>query len=115
MSLSLLSMLLIGVLTLFPSALTVVTLVDAGRAARLQAQSRIESLAATPFHELRLGDRHEDITLPAAGPVKLRTSVRQVPGFSVERLKSLRCTATWKVRQKEHVHVREMYVHNLRR
>jgi Tfp pilus assembly protein PilV len=117
-SLTLLSLLLVGVLTVFPSSMSLVGTVRTGREARLLAQNQIEQMASRPFGSLALGQiPATEVHLADGTEVLLESSISPVAGVGVDApIKHLRCQASWMSKSKvSHVEVREVYVHGLRR
>lgn len=115
-SLTLLSLLMVAVLNLFPSSMTIVKMTRTGWLARATAQDRVEALAARPFTELVIGyDHQEDVTLSDGATTHLRTTVTAVDGHLPRLLKRVRCEATWDGRATRKSAVQEFYVNSVRR
>ena len=115
-SLTLLSLLLVAVVNLFPSSVANVRLIRTGQLARTEAQNRIEVLASQSFNSLQVGYRNEEtVKLSDGQSVHLKTTITAVDGYEPKRLKRLRCEAQWQVRTRNQSTVQELYVNAIRR
>ncbi len=115
-SLTLLSLLMLAVLNLFPSSMTVVAGTRTARLARAAAQNKVEALAAQPFAALSVGlNESSDQELPDGTTARLTTTVSAVAGYDVKFLKRIRCQVAWRRRAIESTATQEVYVHALRR
>lgn len=115
-SLTLLTLLLVSVVNLFPSSMANVRLIRTAQLARTAAQNRIEILASQPFNSLQVGTLDEEtIKLSDGQPVHLKTSITAVDGYEPKRLKRLRCEAEWQGRARRQTAVQELYVNSIRR
>ena len=116
LSLTLLTLVMLAVLNLFPSALANAKLTRTGWLARVAAQNEIEALAGQPFGALRVGTRQaQSVTLPDGAVADLVTTVEAAPGHPQRLLKRIRCQVTWKGRATQKSAIEEVYVHALRR
>ena len=110
---SLLCLLLITVLNLFPSALAAVSSSRQTQTANMLAQNALESFAARPFSGLTTGTQTlTEISVPEG--FTLLVEVREVEGYDPEFLKSVRATVNWKYRAQEKQVQQELYVHPIR-
>lgn len=115
-SLTLLSLLMVAVLNLFPSSMTIVRITRTGWLARSLAQDRVEALAAQPFAKLEIGhDVEEKVVLRDSAVVKLKTTITAVDGHLPKYLKRIRCDVTWDGRAAQKSASQEFYVHSVRR
>lgn len=115
-SLTLLSLLMVAVLNLFPSSMTTVRMTRTGWLARSAAQNRIEILAAQPFAGLEVGFEEEtEVKLSDGSLAKLRTTISAVDDHPEKFLKRLRCEVSWDGRVNRKSAIQEVYVHSLRR
>ena len=115
-SMTLLTLVMVSVLNLFPSSMAAVKHTRTAQLARAAAQNRIEALAARPFAELQLGTHpDEKLVLSNGQTVTLKVSISQVTGHPQERLKRLRCEALWRGRTEDRKAIGEMYVASIRR
>ena len=115
-SLTLLTLVMVAVLNLFPSSLGNARLTRTGWLARTAAQDKIEQLAARPFATLEPGYR-EMVQVKLADGVKatLVTTISAVDGHPPKLLKQIRCQATWPGRGTSKTATEELHVHSLRR
>lgn len=115
-SLTLLSLLMVAVLNLFPTSMTVVKQTRTGWLARSSAQNKLESLAAQPFATLQVGlEEVVEIKLSDGSLANLKTTVSAVDGHPEKFLKRLRCEVSWAGRVSRKSALLEVYVHSLRR
>lgn len=110
---SLLCLLLIAVLNLFPTALTTVGYSkDRTRAAGL-AQDALELVASRPFSTLAVGV--QDVSpLPLPAGTNLEVVIEEVPGHLPEYLLNVRSTVTWNYQGRPRICRQELYVHPAR-
>ncbi len=115
-SLTLLSLLAVAVLNLFPSSLTIVRITRTGWLARAAAQDRVERLASQPFPTLDEGySKEEKVTLRDGAVAELRTTITKVDGYDPKFLKRIRCDISWEGRAALKSASHEFYVHSVRR
>lgn len=115
-SLTLLTLVMVSVLNLFPSSLSAVKHTRTSQLARMAAQNRIEALAAKPYSQLELGTvSDEQVPLSDGQKVQLHTTISEVRGHPVSRLKHLRCEAVWQGRTGPRKVVQEMHLASIRR
>lgn len=115
-SLSLLSLVMVGVLNLFPSTLSVIGGSRIRAQANSAAQDRLEQMASEPFANLTIGSQtSEEVEVSDKVKVKLTKSVAAAPGHDPKFLKSLECRAEWSSRGAPQSVTRGLYVHSLRR
>ena len=115
-SLTILTLVMLAVLNLFPSAMSNARLTRNEWLARQAAQCKIEALAASPFGSLEVGTEQEDeVPLPDGAKASLRTTVSAVNGHPDKLIKCLRCEVSWPGRATTKTAVEEVYVHALRR
>lgn len=106
---SLLCLLLITVLNLFPSALAAVGSSKQHQEANTLAQNALESFAARPFNALTLGvQANTGIVVPAG--YTLVVDVQPVDTYSTEYLKKVTATVTWTFRKQNKKVEQELYV-----
>lgn len=116
LSLTLLTLVMLAVLNLFPSALANARLTRTGWLARAAAQNEVEALAGRPFGALQVGWREErDVRLPDGSDAHLVLSVEAAAGHPQRLLKRLQCQVSWKGRATQKTATEEVYVHALRR
>ena len=107
---SLLSLLLIGVLNLLPSALTTVGFVEKKRTAELLTQDALNVVSARPFNDLALGP--QDVSIMTVPPnMSLTVTVAEVTGYSGDFLKSVTAEVSYEYRNKTRKVTQELYVH----
>ncbi len=110
---SLISLLLIAVVNLFPSALTTVELTRQRNKANWLAHDALEWVAGQPFSSLQVGVQNTS-SLPVASNMSLTVEVLTVPGYEPELLLEVRSTVTWLYRERTRQVVQELYVHPAR-
>jgi hypothetical protein len=110
---SLLCLLLITVLNLFPSALAAVGSSRQTHDANLLAQNALELFAARPFSGLNVGPQtFTDLAVPQG--YTLAVQVENVEHYDPELLKCVRATVTWSFRNQTKKVEQELYVHPIR-
>ena len=115
-SLTLLTLLLVAVVNLFPSSMANVRLIRTSQLARTAAQNQVETLASQPFNSLQVGTTNEETQKLSDGQlVRLKTSITAVSGYEPKRLKRIRCEAEWYSRTRPQTAVQELYVNSIRR
>lgn len=106
---SLLCLLLIGVLNLFPSALAAVSSSKQNSQANTLAQNALEFFAAKPFASLAMGTQpNSGLSVPEG--FTLVVEVQPVDTYSPEFLKRVKATVTWTFRARQKKVVQELYV-----
>jgi hypothetical protein len=106
---SLLCLLLITVLNLFPAALAAVGSSKQTHTADTLAQNALETFAARPFSGLALGAQsNEGIAMPQG--FTLQVEIQPVDGYSTEYLKKVKATVSWTYRQQNKAVMQELYV-----
>jgi hypothetical protein len=106
---SLLCLLLITVLNLFPSALAAVSSSRQHHEANVLAQNVLETFAARPFGGLDLGiQSNTGITVPQG--FTLVVDVQPVDSYSTEFLKKVTATVTWRFRNTDKQIQQELYL-----
>lgn len=115
-SLTVLILVMLSVLNLFPSSMSILRTTRSGWLARAAAQDRIEEMASRPFATIPIGfDEEGEITLSDDSKCHFHTTVSAVDGHKPEHLKRVRCQVTWKGKVNEKSASQEMYVHSVRR
>lgn len=115
-SLTVLILVMLSVLNLFPSSMSILRGTRSAWLARAAAQDKVETLASQPFATIALGlDETSDLTLSDNSQCHLHTTVSAVNGHSPTHLKRIRCEATWQGRAGQKSAVQEVYVHSVRR
>lgn len=110
---SLLSMLLIAVLNLFPTALTAIGHTGERRQASLLAYDALSVIASRPFGNLALGV--QDVSpLQVPTHLTLVVDVSVVDGYSPDFIKAVNSTVTWTARSQQHTVRHQVYVHPIR-
>ena len=115
-SLTVLILVMLSVLNLFPSSMSILRTTRSGWLARSAAQDKIEELASRPFATIPLGfDEEGEVTLSDDSKCHFHTTVTRVDGHSPEHLKRIRCEVVWKGKVNDKTASQEMYVHSVRR
>lgn len=116
LSLTLLTLVMLAVLNLFPSALANARLTRTGWLVRAAAQNEVEKLAGRPFGALQVGwSQEKDVQLPDGSQAHLASSIEAAAGHPQRLLKRIRCQVSWKGRATRKTALEEVYVHALRR
>ena len=114
MALTLISLLVILILNLFPSALTTINYSRQKHVATTTAHDALEVLAAKDFSSLALGP--QTLSSFAVPPdYNLALEVSEVPGYRPEFLKKISAEVTWSQKAKTRRVFQELYVHSVRK
>lgn len=117
-ALTLLSLLMVAALNIFPTTMMIVRGTRTDWLARSTAQDKLEYLAAEPFKKLALtvGEAPwEKVTLADGVEIELRTTISTVADHPETMLKRIRVEARWDGRATKKSLEQELYVHALRR
>ena len=107
---SLLSLLLIAVLNLLPSALVTVSYAQERRTAGLLAQDSLNLVASRPFASLVVGTQDtSEIEVPAN--MTLRVTVSEVDHYAPDLLKRITSEVVLDYRGEPRTFTQELYVH----
>jgi len=109
MAFTLIALVLILLLNLFPSSVATVRKSEQRYEALTLAGNLLEQQAARPFSKLVVGTVEES----EVGAFKVRTEVRKVDGENEAWLKSIRVTVNWTYQEQVREVTRELRVHRL--
>lgn len=113
-ALTLLSLLVLLVLNLFPSALTTVNYSRQKHVATVTAHDALEILASRDFSSLTLGTQTlNSLSVPSGFTLALEVS--EVSGYRPEFLKRIVALVSWEQRGKIRTVRQELYVHSIRK
>lgn len=110
---SLLCLLLISVVNIFPAVLTTVELTRQRNTANLLAHDALEVVAARPFGGLEIGAQDVS-TIPVPTNFTLSVEAFEVDEYESEFLLGLRSRVSWQYRDQTREVVQELYVHPAR-
>ena len=106
---SLLAVLLVTVLNIFPTAMTTTRLSGERYRANLLAHDTLDLVAARGFAQIPLG-LIDSSTLPVSPPYSLEAEIEAVPGFSIDLLKRIRVRVSWTHRNRTRTVTQELDV-----
>lgn len=106
---TLISLVLILLLNLFPSSMATVRKSEQRYQALTLADSLVEEQAARPFSKLVVGSHQQSDN----GEYQIHTEILAIPGENPAWLKNVRVTVSWKYRDQPRQVMREMRLHRL--